>query len=56
MISDMDMEEGEPVTLQEAWEEIEEQEKKSVAVLGASDPDNCSYPKVTTSNINIMYV
>jgi hypothetical protein len=36
----------EPITLQEALEEYEELEQRSMAVLGASDPQNCSYPKV----------
>lgn len=38
---------GEPsLTLDEALKEIEELENVSNAVLGASDPSNCSYSKV----------
>jgi hypothetical protein len=41
-----DEEEDGVMTLKEAMEEYEEMQNLSTAVLGASDPQNCSYPKV----------
>ncbi len=43
---DIDVDGSPVLTLKEALEEYEELEKVSTAVLGASDPQNCSYSKV----------
>ena len=37
---------GETLTVSEAIEYQEKLEEDTVAVLGASDPNNCSYPLV----------
>lgn len=39
------------ITLQEALEAQELLENQTVAVLGASDPQNCSYSKVSKWNL-----
>lgn len=50
----MDVSQEDEITLQEALETQEMLESQSAAVLGASDPQNCSYSKVLINSFKFV--